>query len=266
MPNHSRKPRRRSAVAPVAVVVFVAALAAGGVACYSMLRTPESAPSYSVSEVSSASSAPTASEASSTADAANAVSTSDDWRLVLVNAKNKLESDYDVTLGAVGSYKVDARIVEDLNAMLAAAKADGYTLSLYSAYRPMERSRVLYTNKVQEYVNAGYTREAAEKEAARWIAPPGTSEHNTGLAVDIISGDYFTKFNDLVHEFDTCPEFTWLSTHCAEYGFVLRYPEDKQEITGITYEPWHYRYVGREAAREMMEQKLCLEEYLTRTV
>ena len=185
-----------------------------------------------------------------------------DWRTVLVNSKNKLDGDYNVKLGAIGNYQLDERILADTQAMIDAAKADGYTIQIYSAYRPMERSRVLYTGKVNEYMNAGYTREAAEKEAARWIAPPGTSEHNTGLSADIISGDYFTKFPDLVHEFETTAEFKWLYEHCAEYGFILRYPKDKQEITGITYEPWHYRYVGREVAKEIMEKKICLEEYL----
>lgn len=298
MQNSRRKSRRGHKRAPVACILFVAALVGGVALCYSALRAPDNGPAvmngqaitpaqstvrsavagstYTVSDTPSANAskpdahsfASTSSAASAPANAAGsglttAVNASEDWRLVLVNAKNKLESDYDVELGTVGNYQLDARILDDLNAMLAAAKKDGHTLVIYSAYRPMERSRVLYTNKVQQYINSGYTRAAAEAEAARWIAPPGTSEHNTGLSVDLISGDYFTKFNDLVHEFDTTAEFKWLYANCAEYGFILRYPEDKQEMTGITYEPWHYRYVGREAARDIMEQKICLEEYVT---
>ena len=98
-------------------------------------------------------------------------------------------------------------------------------------------------------------------EAARWVAPPRQSEHNAGLAIDVVSRDYDQVYGDLMHEFEDFPAFTWLSEHCAEFGFILRYPEDKQEITGITYEPWHYRYVGVEHAQKMQELDLCLEEY-----
>ncbi|WP_312645005.1 M15 family metallopeptidase [Hydrogenoanaerobacterium sp.] len=187
----------------------------------------------------------------------------DDWRLVLVNPKNKLSGDYDVTLANVNaSYQLDARIVEDMQAMIAAAKADGYSLQICSAYRSTERSAVLYKNKVNQLKNSGYSDEEAAVEAARWVAPPGTSEHNTGLAADIVSVGYFTKYADLEHDFEKFDEFKWLYENCADYGFILRYPKDKQEITGITYEPWHYRYVGKENARKIMDQKICLEEYL----
>lgn len=95
-------------------------------------------------------------------------------------------------------------------------------------------------------------------EAARWVAPPGTSEHQTGLALDIVSADY-----QLLDEKQAeTPEQQWLMEHCWEYGFVLRYPTDKSAVTGIGYEPWHYRYVGKEAAREMVRRGVCLEEYL----
>lgn len=186
-----------------------------------------------------------------------------DWRLVLVNPTHKLGGDYDVKLATVtGDYKLDERIVEDLKSMLAAAKKDGYTLQICSAYRSTERSRVLYQNQIAKFKKAGYSDEKAAIEAAKWVAPPGTSEHNTGLAADIVSSTYFSRHAELDHVFETYPEFTWLYSHCADYGFILRFPKDKQETTGITYEPWHYRYVGKENAKKIMDAKICLEEYL----
>ena len=95
-------------------------------------------------------------------------------------------------------------------------------------------------------------------EAARWVALPGTSEHHTGLALDIVSSSYTA----LTRRQEKTAEQQWLMEHCWEYGFILRYPEEKGDITGIYYEPWHYRYVGREAALEIRDSGLCFEEYL----
>lgn len=199
----------------------------------------------------------------SSGSAQNVANQADDWSLVLVNAKNRLSGDYNVKLANVNAnYQLDERIVEDMKAMIAAAKADGYSLQICSAYRSTERSAVLYKNKINQLKNNGLSDQDAAVEAAKWVAPPGTSEHNTGLAADIVSADYFTKYADLEHDFEKFDEFKWLYENCADYGFVLRYPKDKQEATGITYEPWHYRYVGKEHARKIMDQKICLEEYL----
>ena len=161
-----------------------------------------------------------------------------------------------------GTYKFDVRAADALRAMLDAAAADGYPLAIVSAYRTVDRSRVLYTNKVAELVGQGMSQAEAEEEAAKWIAPPGTSEHHTGLAVDVVSSDYYYYYSDLEQDFETFEEFQWLITHCADYGFVLRYPKDKEDVTNIVYEPWHYRYVGVENAKRMMAENLCLEEYV----
>ena len=135
-------------------------------------------------------------------------------------------------------------------------------MQICSAYRTIEKSAELYQRKVQQYLNAGYSQAKAESEAAKWVAPPGTSEHHTGLAMDIVSSDYWGQYSDLEHDYEKFDSFKWMYEHCAEYGFILRYPKDKQDITGITYEPWHYRYVGVEVATYIMENGLCLEEYL----
>ena len=116
----------------------------------------------------------------------------------------------------------------------------------------------LYRNKIARLRAAGYAAEKAVQEAGRWVAVPGTSEHQTGLAVDLVASSY----QILDKKQDETAEQKWLMEHCWEYGFILRYPTDKSELTGIGYEPWHYRYVGKTAAAAMHETGLCLEEYL----
>ena len=183
--------------------------------------------------------------------------------LILVNPENYIPDDYTVELETVqGKYQLDVKAAASAKALIAAAKEAGYDMQVCSAYRTIEKSAELYQRKVQQYLNAGYSQATAESEAARWVAPPGTSEHHTGLAMDIVSSDYWGQYSDLEHDYEKFDSFKWMYEHCAEYGFILRYPKDKQDITGITYEPWHYRYVGVEAAQYIMENGLCLEEYL----
>lgn len=189
--------------------------------------------------------------------------TASSWNLILVNRANPLPDDFTVDLVDItGQYKFDSRAADALKQMLADAEAAGQPMVLRSTYRTKARSEELYTAKVQEFVNNGYSQEDAENEAAKWIAPAGTSEHHTGLAADIVSAEYDADNWDLVEDFEDYAGFEWLYENCANYGFILRYPKDKQEITKITYEPWHYRYVGVEAAKEIMSKGLCLEEYI----
>ena len=141
--------------------------------------------------------------------------------------------------------------------MIEAAAADGVTLLPCYGYRTREQSAQLFEKQVSRQLAAGLSREAAVEEARKWVAPPGTSDHHTGLALDIVTPEHQV----LNHAFAETPAARWMAGHSTEYGFVIRFPEDKQEITGITYEPWHLRYVGEEHARVMREQNLCLEEY-----
>lgn len=189
----------------------------------------------------------------------------DDWRLVLINPTHSIEKELDMEFDEVQGYKFDSRIAGKVRELIAAAKEDGYSLAIVSGYRTMDRSRMLYANKIAEYRNMGYDEATARVEAAKWVAPPGTSEHHSGLAMDIVSGNYYTKYSDLVEEFENEPEAVWLRENCARFGFILRFPKDKTDITKINYEPWHFRYVGEEHARIIMEQGLCLEEYLGET-
>lgn len=187
-----------------------------------------------------------------------------DYRLILVNKQFVMPEEIaDLPLKNIGDgYRVQADMYDALVEMMEDAKAAGLPLYIVSGYRPIERSRVLYNNKVQEYLNAGYSQQEAETEAGMWIAPPGTSEHSTGLAVDLISADYYTKLPDLLPEFEEFEEAKWLKEHCAEYGFILRFPKGKEDITQVVFEPWHFRYVGKQAAAEIMAAGITLEEYL----
>ena len=188
-----------------------------------------------------------------------AAQTVEDWRLLLVNPWNDLPEDYAMELAVLSNgLKVDTRIYEDLEAMLSACRAAGLRPVVCSAYRTEATQVRLYNNKIARLRAAGWTGDALLTEAARWVAVPGTSEHQTGLALDIVSAGY-QLLDDA--QADTA-EQQWLMEHCWEYGFILRFPADKTEITGIGYEPWHYRYVGREAAAAIHGSGLCLEEYL----
>ena len=187
-----------------------------------------------------------------------------DYRLILVNKQFVMPNEIaDLPLKDIGDgYRVQADMYDALVEMMEGAKAAGLPLYIVSGYRPIERSRVLYNNKVQELLNSGYSRQEAEAEAGMWIAPPGTSEHSTGLAADLISADYYTKLPDLLPEFEEFEEAKWLKEHCAEYGFILRFPKGKEDITQVVFEPWHFRYVGKQAAAEIMAAGITLEEYL----
>ena len=185
------------------------------------------------------------------------------WSTLLVNAEHPLPEDFTVETVPVEDYEdrlFDARAVEQLNAMLKGAADAGLPLYLVSTYRSVERQTALYRRKVNYYLDQGLAQQEAEQQAARWVAAPGTSEHNLGLAADIVSANWYSGHDDLTGEFEQTPEFAWLAAHCVEYGFVLRYPKDKTALTGVEYEPWHYRYVGVEAARYLTENGLCLEE------
>ncbi len=181
------------------------------------------------------------------------------WNLLLVNPWNPLPSDYNYTANLTTyatKKEFDTRAIDALRQMINAGKA--YGLSAASLYRPYELQTTLYQRKVTEYKNRGYAQAEAERLAATVVARPGTSEHHTGLAVDILGSGY----SSLEQSFDNTPAFAWLKAHCAEYGFILRYPKEKEDVTGVIYEPWHYRYVGKDYAEEIMRRGITLEEFL----
>ena len=183
-----------------------------------------------------------------------------DWKLLLVSEAYPLPEDFTVeTEETENCYLFDARAAQALRDFLAAGRAAGMDLEVASAWRDWATQETLFEDKVERVMaETGLGREQAEEIAADEVARPGTSEHQLGLAVDIISNDYPW----LDEGWADTEEAAWLEANCAEYGFILRYPPDKSDITGIVWEPWHFRYVGREAAVYIMENGLCLEEYL----
>lgn len=181
------------------------------------------------------------------------------WYLMLVNQSHPMEDGYVPELANIDdAHQVDARVLEPLQNMLKAASDEGYSLYVCSAYRSVDRQKELFNESMIDYVNQGMTYYEAAIETAKSIAWPGESEHATGLAMDIVSSDY-AGLDEKQGETD---DQKWLMEHCYEYGFILRYPKDKSEDTGIIYEPWHYRYVGVEAALAIRDQGVTLEEYL----
>jgi D-alanyl-D-alanine carboxypeptidase len=185
------------------------------------------------------------------------------WQLCLVNAENPLPDDYDPDPIDIGDgMQFNRAAADSLLDMLHDGQAAGYHLTLCSAYRSIDRQRELYNLQVSRQRDAGKSLAQAQADAVHIVAYPGTSEHATGLAADIVTQEYLAQYSSLTSGFEQTDAFVWLREHCAEYGFVLRYPSDKTEITGIIYEPWHFRFVGQEAAEEMTKSNLCLEEYL----
>lgn len=180
----------------------------------------------------------------------------DKWYLTFVNKNYVLPEDYKPQLSEelFGTYcQLDVRCAPYYIDMYNAALEDGCKLTPFSGYRSISTQKRNFENEMKLYLNKGYTFDEAYDKAATNILPPGTSEHNLGLAMDIVS---------INHNFDQSKEFKWLMEHGAEYGFILRYPADKTDITMVQYEPWHWRYVGKEAAMEIMSKGITLEEYL----
>ena len=184
----------------------------------------------------------------------------DEWNLVLVNKWNEMEAGYVPELTEVASgHKVDSRIADSLKDMIHNAKLAGHAIYILSSYRDMEKQISLYDAEVEKWIWQGYSQEAAEEKAGTVVAFPGTSEHHLGLAVDLVSSEHVKLDQDA----EKTKGYKWLVEHCHEYGFILRYPNNASHITGIIYEPWHFRYVGVEAATEIMEKGITLEEYLS---
>lgn len=183
----------------------------------------------------------------------------EEYYLLLANAENPLPQDWSIQTEEVqNGYEMDKRAAPAMREMIQAAKEDGVELMLCSAYRSVEKQQQLFDRSQQAYMAQGMSEEEAYAKTATETAIPGTSEHQTGLAADIVTPTY----QMLDAGFADTPASQWLSEHAAEYGFVLRYPQDKQEVTGIIYESWHYRFVGKTHAKLMKESGLCLEEYL----
>lgn len=181
--------------------------------------------------------------------------------LVLVNKDNMIDKEYVVRLipAMAERTKVSEDIYDDLMRMLSDGNKEGYEFVIASAYRDAQYQEKLLKDDIRQLQKSGYSYEEAYNEAVRETMPSGYSEHETGLAVDIVAANY--QMLDKKQELRE--ENKWLRENCATYGFILRYPKDKESITGISYESWHFRYVGKEAATYIMNNNITLEEYLS---
>jgi len=181
-------------------------------------------------------------------------SQSSDWNLIVVNQWNEIPDNYSVTLTELSNgQKVDSRIYPDLQEMFDDMRAEGIYPIVREGYRTAEEQQTILDERIQRYIDEGYSRSMAEMAAKEWVAVPGTSEHQLGMAVDI-NADKTRSTNEEVYQ--------WLAENAYKYGFILRYPQGKEDITGTAYEAWHYRYVGKEAAEEIYNGQICLEEYM----
>lgn len=187
---------------------------------------------------------------------ADNTTTSSDWRLLLVNCTHPLADDYSVDLTELrNGQSVDTRILSDLQEMFDAARSEDIYPIVSDAYRTREDQQTLMDDVIQNYEDEGYSSEEASSKAEQVIAKPGTSEHETGLAIDIAGDDDYDQDTDSVLE--------WMNSNAYKYGFILRYPSGKESVTGAEAENDHYRYVGKEAAKVIHDQGICLEEYLS---
>jgi len=196
-------------------------------------------------------------------DEESLVFTSDDWRLVLINKQHPIPDDYEFTLTTItGSMKCDERILEDLLLMLQAAKNDNVNLIICSPYRTDASQVSIFERHVRAYMNKGLNYMDSFKLASQEATVPGYSEHQIGLSIDIYTASHMV-LDDAYGETEAG---RWLAQNCSDYGFILRYPKGKEYITSIGYEPWHFRYVGREAAKIIMSGGITLEEFWDRYV
>lgn len=188
----------------------------------------------------------------------------DDWKLLLINKQHSIPEGYDFPLGDIQTMKgwmhCDARIIDELLEMLQDAREDGIILQICSPYRDLERQEVLFNQKIRFYMNRGMSYMEAYQLGSRIVAVPAASEHRLGLALDIVSNTY----EKLDEGFADTPAGIWLAENSYKYGFILRYPKGKEDITGIDYEPWHFRYVGVDAATVITENEITLEEFWDR--
>ena len=273
-----RRRRRRRAVRRVGVLLCGLALVAGGVSfAVTRLRAagqdapqavlPDEAPAAPLSQPAQpeADSAPAAPDNALGLTAAEAAAMLADPRMVLVNHQVPMPEDYTFDTKECGSATainktLQTEAADAFLAMQAAAAADGVTVWMQSGYRSVDYQTTLYDNKTRQFLDQGYDEATARELAANVVNPPRYSEHNCGLAADLNCPDYTA----LETGFEDTDAFAWLCEHAGDYGFILRYPkgEAAEAVTEITYEPWHWRYVGAENAAKINASGLIFEQYI----
>lgn len=186
-----------------------------------------------------------------------------DLQLQLVNRDHPLSEEVQVNLVDVGhGQKMDARAQKAMQAWFDQAQRDGYPMQLMSGYRSFDLQQSNYQQRLQAYQNNGASEDLARMQTEQYIMPAGASEHHTGLAMDLVSQAYASQGGSLDTAFANQPAYDYYLSTMADYGFILRYLEGRENITGVQFEPWHFRYVGQENAKFMTDHDLTLEEYI----
>ena len=268
-----RRRRRNRAIRRVAGLTVMLCVAVGGVSFLLTRRAvvPSASAASAISMPAQSIADSTVSSAENTAAPANALGlTADEARamladplMVLVNHTSKMPDDYTFDTKECGSATAVNKTLQTVACdafleMQKAAAADGVTVWMQSGYRSVSYQTKLYERKTQYYRDKGYDEATAKEKAAAIVNPPGYSEHNCGLAADLNSPEH----TGLDEGFENTAAFRWLCEHAAEYGFILRYPQGAEDATEITYEPWHWRYVGPENAAKINASGLCFEDYI----
>ena len=268
-----RRRRRNRAIRRVAGLTVMLCVAVGGVSFLLTRRAvvPSASAASAICMPAQSIADPTVSPAENTAAPANVLGlTADEARamladplMVLVNHTSKMPDDYTFDTKECGSATainktLQTEAADAFLAMQAAAAKDGVTVWMQSGYRSVDYQKNLYDKKTQYFLEKGLSRDEALKQAATIVNPPGYSEHNCGLAADLNSPEH----TGLDEGFENTEAFRWLCEHAVEYGFILRYPKGAEDKTEITYEPWHWRYVGRENAAKISASGLCFEDYI----
>ncbi len=184
------------------------------------------------------------------------------WAYYLINEENPLSTDFTVGLEPVqGSFMLDERCADYAKQMIADAAAEGIELTVVSAYRSVQKQQENLESYIQRLITAGHNSKEARRLAEKEIALPYTSEHNAGLALDILTPDWWNTHDDVTADFENTEQFRWLSENAHKYGFIMRYPKEYEDVTGYVYEPWHYRFVGVYYAEKIKESGLPLEYF-----
>lgn len=242
------KKRVKEIIIIVSVVLAVVLIIAAAFISDNSLKKENESTDISTTE-------PVSNSESSTKEESDAIP----WNLVLVNSDTPLPENYEINVKQLDNGQaVDERCYDALQNMMNDCRRAGLRPVICSSYRTQEKQQILFDNQVEKWKNQGYSVNEAKMQAGKLVAVPGTSEHQLGLALDIVDISYQL----LEEEQENTPTQKWLLENSWKYGFILRYPKDKTDITKISYEPWHYRYVGKKAAKEIFDAKICLEEYL----
>lgn len=268
MRNRKRKLKKGAAFILAAALCCIIAV---GVIFYVKGHKNTAAVSSGSSQSSASSAVSSSSGKSSLSASKTSGSTATGGILMLVNKDNPLPESYQPNFTTIPSKyyssadkdrRFDSRAASALESFINGARAAGYSVNIISGYRTYQYQQNNFDRHVKQFEAQGETNAQAKIDAAKLVAPPGTSEHETGLAADIITSNWYQTNKDLTADFDKTPAFKWMYAHCSDYGFILRYPKDKVSITKYEYESWHYRYVGVAVAKKIMQNGLCLEEYL----